>query len=296
MKKNLYSLSRILVITVFVFSSISLQAQKLANVQNNSFPAPEKVVIDGKATEWNNTFQAYNKGTALSYTLANDEKNLYLVVQSASSANNNKIVRGGITFTVNTTGKKKGGATVLYPVVAPMSVASLMQRMNGGQRGGTANAGGMNPEQMMKRADSIMSASNKAELEKFKEIKVKGFPAVTDSLISIYNEHGVKTAAAIDDKGAYTYELAIPLELLGLSTANPKEFNYSITVNGIEISGMNGGGGGFGGGGFGGGGFGGGPGGGFGGGGGGFSGAMSDDMLAMLSAADLSGKYTLVKK
>jgi hypothetical protein len=296
MKNNMYSLSRILVVLALISPSISLKAQKLASIQNSGLLAPARVDIDGKATEWNNTFQAFNKATAISYSVANDERNLYLVVQSTSSANTNKIIRGGITFTVNTSGKKKGGSTVLFPVVTPISVTSLMQKMNGGQRRGGANTSTMTPEEIMKRADSVMAASNKAELEKFKEIKVKGFPAVTDSLLSIYNEQGIKTAAAIDATGAYTYELAIPLQLLGLSADNPKEFNYNIKVNGIEISGMNGGGG-FGGGGFGGGGFGGGPGGGgFGGGGGGFGASMSDEMLAMISAADFWGKYTVVKK
>lgn len=53
-------------------------AQKLPGVQTSSLWAPENLKIDGKTTEWNGTFQAYNKAADIFYTISNDDKNIGL--------------------------------------------------------------------------------------------------------------------------------------------------------------------------------------------------------------------------
>ena len=40
---------------------LSANAQKLPNTQETSLRAPANLKVDGKPTEWNNQFQAYNK-------------------------------------------------------------------------------------------------------------------------------------------------------------------------------------------------------------------------------------------
>ena len=56
--------------------------QRLPNKQEEGFTAPQNVKIDGKATEWQNQFKAYNTATGIYYTVANDSTNLYLVIQA----------------------------------------------------------------------------------------------------------------------------------------------------------------------------------------------------------------------
>lgn len=79
--------------------------QKLPNVQKNSLRAPSTLKIDGKPDEWNN-FQAYNNATQVSYTLCNDDENLYLVIQTRESDVVNKIMGGGIALSIQKSGKK----------------------------------------------------------------------------------------------------------------------------------------------------------------------------------------------
>ena len=89
-----------------IASSLTIaQAQKLSDVQEVSVWA-SAVKVDGKHNEWENNFKATNKSTNLTYTLANDAKNLYLAIQSKDVTNNNKIMLGGISLTVNPSGKK----------------------------------------------------------------------------------------------------------------------------------------------------------------------------------------------
>lgn len=243
-------MKRIYSILIFCFFISSAFAQKLPDVQASNVVAPSNIKIDGKATEWNDTFAAENKRTDIYYTLANDDKNLYLVLKSVSTASASKIIAGGITFNINTQGKKreKDAFSITYP---------LIKRVPGAGRGGQGqNQGGQNrqaggqggfqnrAQQTQQQRDSAALVQRKNQLATVKEIKIAGFKNIKDTLISIYNEYGIKTVGLFDAKGEFVYELAIPLSLLELSINDTKEFVYQIKVNGLSTAGFGGGNGG----------------------------------------------------
>jgi uncharacterized membrane protein YgcG len=292
---------------VLVFLNLALKAQKVPEIQSIAMQAPNNLRIDGKANEWNDTFAADNKRTSLLYNLANDDKNLYLVIKAGGSANINKIMAGGITFNVNADGKKreKESLSITYPLIKRAGRGQQGARQGGFQQGqarGNFGGGGQSnrTQQTTAQRDSASLVQHKTQLAAIKEIKIQGFKSITDSLISIYNEYGIKAAASFNDKGEMIYELAVPLSLLEISIDKPKEFAYQLKVNGLIAFGFggnngggdNGGGNNRGGNNFGGGGGGGGRqgGGGFGGNGGG------NNMQDLMSPTDFWGKYTLIKK
>jgi hypothetical protein len=253
MRINILKFTKIALNTIcFIASSLTVtQAQKLNDVQDVSVWA-SAVKVDGKHNEWENKFKATNKSTNLTYTLANDAKNLYLAIQSKDVTNNNKILLGGISLTVNPSGKKndKEGFKVIYPVInrqrgfgggsnRPVTVsspsgggsASTVVRVQGGP-GGFSRFQDMSPMQR----DSMQRAVARTQIAGAKEIKVFGFKDIQDSLISIYNEYSIKTIASISDEGVFMYELSIPLALLEMSLDEPKEFSYNIKLNGLQIN------------------------------------------------------------
>ncbi|RKR83486.1 hypothetical protein BDD43_3695 [Mucilaginibacter gracilis] len=302
MKRALLFTKTILPVLLIMGINISSKAQKLNAVQTGSLLAPPKVKVDGKIDEWGGDFEAFNKATKLFYTLANDDKNLYLVVKSTDLQNNTKIMGGGVTLTINTANKKKEENA--YSIRFPIVERSLL-------RGIRRPRGASSTTVMDSASMAEAAAARKQAIAAIKEIEVLGFKDITDTLISIYNVYGIKAIAAYDAQGNLQFELSVPLSLLSLSADKPKEFAYNIKVNGIQMGGRrnndgggrnggeggarNGGGGGFGGAG-GGGGFGGGGGGGFGGGGNGGGGNINIAMNDLLSDTDFWGKYTLIKK
>lgn len=254
MRTNILKFAKIALNTIcFIALSLTIaQAQKLSDVQDVSVWA-SAVKVDGKHNEWENNFKAMNKSTNLTYTLANDAKNLYLAIQSKDLTNNNKIMLGGITLTINPSGKKndKESFKVIYPVInrqrGPGGGANrsiTMSSPSGGSgapqevrivQGGPAGFSrfqDMSPAQR----DSLQRARARTQLASAKEIKVFGFKDIADSLISIYNEYSIKTVATISDEGVFMYEASIPLELLEMSADNPKEFSYNIKLNGLQIN------------------------------------------------------------
>src|ERR1700744_1793310 len=89
-------------LVLFTGLCLAAQAQKLKSVQEKGVRPPSNVKIDGKLTEWDDTFQAYNPTVSLYYTIANDDKNLYLVIKSTDQMTSNKIGQAGLSFTINT--------------------------------------------------------------------------------------------------------------------------------------------------------------------------------------------------
>jgi cobalamin biosynthesis Mg chelatase CobN len=212
----------------FICFSLAVNAQRLPETQSNGMWAPSQLKIDGANREWG-AFSAENKRTGLHYTIANDDKNLYLAIMATTNEAVTKIMAGGITFTVNTKGKKKeeDGFSVTYPLVGRTSA-----NRGGGQRMGRQRLSQNKEEQSEKHRDSALTAQRKAQLATVKEIKIAGFKGIADSLISIYNEYGIKAIAKLDEAGAYVYEMAIPLSLLDLTVSDTKELAYQIKLNG----------------------------------------------------------------
>jgi len=264
----------------FCCISIKTYAQKLPDVQSTAVAAPSTIRIDGRNLEWSN-FSAENKRTELLYTIANDDKNLYLALKATAHEVINKIFAGGISFSVNTKGRKREdeAITVTYPIFARNNA----NRGGGGQVGSNRPRMGQNiPEQSQQQRDSISYEQRKIQLANIKEIKIKGFN-IADSLISIYNEYGIKVVGKMDEQKAYFCEVVVPLSLLGLSIGDKKEIAYQIKLNGRQGGNFpmrgNAGGGGFGGGNR-----------------GGFGGSNNNAAQQDLSVAtDFWGKYTIQK-
>ena len=283
MKKLSYSIKKTVFTLMFISVYSTLIAQKPQSVQVGNAWAPAGVKVDGKLKEWGNILKAYNKTVELWYTIANDDKNIYLAIASTNLDNNNKILAGGISFTVNTEGRKK--AKNAFIVTFPMVKRTGGRSGRGGRRGGFGQDDTPDTVAIVLQQNQNLATS--------KEISAIGFAAITDTLISIYNEYGIKAATSIDSKGVFTYELAIPLSLLKIAIGDQKELAYNIKVNGLQLSPSGGFGGGnsFGGGGRNGGGNSGG--GGF---GGGFGSGKSPDATDMMSPTDFWGKYMLAVK
>ncbi len=214
----------IILITIIPFIA---NAQKLPGVQEKSLHAPATVKIDGNLKEWGDDFQAYNKATGIYYTMANDEKNLYFIMRSSDQVINNKFIGGGISITINTTGKKndKNAYVIEYPLVDLAGLRKqVMSLKPTAQTPTTPGMSGM---------DSATVAMRRRALTTIKEIKLTGFAAdVPDQVISVYNGYSIKTAVDYDDKGNLSCEIAIPLKYLHL---NGNAFAYNIKMNGINM-------------------------------------------------------------
>jgi hypothetical protein len=211
-----------LLLSVFVIVAFNVVAQKLPSKQEGSVRAPEKVKIDGKATEW--TFKAYNVATDVFYTMAHDNDNIYLVIKAADESSVRKIISSGITFSVNSIAKKTDalGAVVTYPLFNYKNKPNI----NFLVRSAPADS-----------ADYIVTANNKQFTSMGKFVRVRGIKDV-DTLLSVYNTDGISVASSFDKEGGYTYELAISRKHIAPFVDAQGRFFYTVVLNGLKMDDM----------------------------------------------------------
>lgn len=235
------TLSTILSIILF---SLTVNAQKLPTEQQGSLRAPANIKVDGKATEWDNKFQAFNKHVDFFYNMANDDHKLYLTIQVTEPSVIRRICSAGITVLINKSGKKneKEGMAVTYPVFENNNRFTPMLKYNSSALGSIVNIKNTgiesNSSKQAPLTDSAINVTNKNMAAKAKLIRTSGFKNI-DTLISVYNADGIKATALFDHKMVYTLELSIDLKQLDLSVNNADKFTYELRVNEVEQRGIN---------------------------------------------------------
>lgn len=167
---------------------LSSHAQKLPGVQNLSVWPSADIKIDGKVTEWGDKFQVYNKATLIYYTIANDNENIYLVVKVRYPNVIDKVLRGGISLTLNHSLSKKDASavTVTYPVLQDAEGSTVINLFN--TKFGVLSTDG---------EDNSLNGLNQALAAKSKSIGIAGIKAIPDEEISVYNDLGIKAASSL---------------------------------------------------------------------------------------------------
>jgi len=218
--------------------AVNVYAQKQPQIQEASVYAPANVKIDGKLNEWQNPFvniqkylSAFNSSSRIYYTMANDEKNLYLTVRGLGNGVSKKLLAGGMTLTISHAEKNKrakdpSNVAITFPMPQDSkTTAEIMTEINQIQDyldDTVANR---------KDIDTVNAIANKMANNAVKEIGVAGVKEISDPAISVYNTEGIKAAMQFIKVQA-AIEIAIPLKYLGLPANNPT-FSYNIRIDAV---------------------------------------------------------------
>lgn len=168
--------------------------------------------IDGNLNDWNDSLKHYNENTGFSFNISNNKDYLYLAIKSQDKKNLSRILARGISFSVNTEGKKKPGQTVVFPVF---------------------DRGSQLPKPANVKTEGQVQKNQEQILSKIKQIKVYGFADVLDGAISLQNTYGISAAANFDAQDNMVIEIAIPFRLLKISNIKDP-ISCLIEINGIK--------------------------------------------------------------
>lgn len=106
---------------LFFVATLTTVFQVLAG--NNQSTYKSQVIVDGVNTEWKSPLPRFNKSTGLSYDIANDEKNIYMIVRVADTTSQRQILQNGLEVWINQDGKKKNTTGITYPMAADKAKA-----------------------------------------------------------------------------------------------------------------------------------------------------------------------------
>ncbi|MBS1504057.1 MAG: hypothetical protein JST32_18460 [Bacteroidetes bacterium] len=208
-----------IILTVQLMSSTAKAQDKAGQLQ----PPPQNVTVDGDIREWGDSLRYYNAGTKINFSLANDKVNLYMAVRINDYTEQTRIINSGLTFSIDTRGKKKESYSITYPLGGDKSLLRIGLKR--------ADDGGLTPEDQ--------SELEHAKLTTLRQIKVKGFKDVEGDLITTSNTYGIKADFNFDKDGYLVYELAIPLKFFPGEDTAKNEWAFNFKVNGITEPGRN---------------------------------------------------------
>ena len=220
MKRSGLKALQLLFTAQLILVAHTVKCQNLPGVQKGSMYTTN-IKVDGVATELGNNFKAFNKATDIYYTMANDEDNLYLIVQTKYNDITDKILRGGITLTISQTKNKKEFTSITFPDLNS-SDESLITNMF---------ARKVIVKREKKGADVEVDDLNKTFEAHSKLIKIFTNKENADAEISVYNEEGIRAASKFNSQLVYTYELSVPIKFLSLPANGAEKFSYNIKIN-----------------------------------------------------------------
>lgn len=202
------NLKKISLLILSLISGRLLYAQEVE--ENIRMVKPFKA--DGISNEWNEPLNEYNDATKLAFALANDDKNLYIIIESLDPQTTFSVLRGGITLNINTAGKKKDGMKLTFPLM---------------ERPPMPKEGEEHHEHTALYPDKEMH--DQAMMNK--SIRVAGFKNIPNGELPAINHDGIETGMSIHPNRDLIYELSIPLAQLQIGLDLKKPLVYNIKIN-----------------------------------------------------------------
>ncbi len=83
---------------------------------NNNSMYKTDVTVDGLNTEWKSPLSNYNKITGINYDVANDERNIYIIVRVTDTTSIRQVRQYGLEVWINKDGKKNNTTGINYPM------------------------------------------------------------------------------------------------------------------------------------------------------------------------------------
>lgn len=207
--------------TVFNLAVMSpLLIIKAVNAQNNTatlMPPPPNTIIDGNVKEWGDSLRYYNKEKKINFSIANTKDTLYMAIRVNDRSEQRKILRAGITFSIDPKGKKKETFSITFPLNVDGSTPKPDFHKDD------------NGEITEQDRDELM----RQQLTTLRGIKVAGFKDVEYEMITTANTYGIRAAVNYDDNEYLVCEAAIPLSFFHVDDLYKNEWAFNFKVNGL---------------------------------------------------------------
>jgi len=182
-------------------------------------PPPKNIVIDGVIKEWGDSLRYYNPEMKINFSLANSKDTLYMAIRIADRSEQRRILKAGLTFSIDPKGKKKEAYSITFPVSVlggSLQVPDLRQ-----EEGGDITQA--DRDELMRERITTMRG-----------IKVVGFKDIEGDMITTSNTYGFQTAVNYDDKGDLICEAAIPLRFFHDADISKNEWSFNFRINGLQ--------------------------------------------------------------
>jgi len=179
---------------------------------------PANITIDGDIKEWGDSLRYFNAEKMINYSLANSKDTLYMAVRVNDRSEQARILRAGLTFSIDTKGKKKETFSITFPLDVGGGIA-----LSGVMKDETGDITQQDRDELMHE-----------RLTTLRGIKVVGFKDIEGDMITTSNTYGIQVAVNYDEKNYLVCEAAIPLKFFHDDNPTKNEWAFDFKINGIQ--------------------------------------------------------------
>jgi hypothetical protein len=162
------------------------------------------VKIDGDCTDWPSPYPNYDAKAMVAYATSNDATNLYITVQTGDPLTQIKILKQGMSVSVDTGGRREATFIINYPLMNNDDLSELFAPSDD-QKPGSG------PSKLSRQFDQKLRKS----AENSNQYTLEGFPGCNGGfLVSQTAPCGIEVKLSIDEYKQLVWEAVIPLKAL----------------------------------------------------------------------------------
>jgi len=164
----------------------------------------EPIVIDGDSKDWPSPYPNYDAKAMVAYATSNDRRNLYITMETGDEMTQMKILKQGMTVSIDTNGKKDAEFSISYPLQndnEPMDVGKAGYGVKKGEQ----------QHSLEKKMEQRISKN----AEGATQLSLDGFKGCNGGFMTTQtNPCGIKVIAKIDEYKELVWEAVIPFKAL----------------------------------------------------------------------------------
>lgn len=215
MKNNCAYLIGLFVIAICSKAS----AQTVAELSTLKAPVAP-ITVDANLADWGDSLKYYSEDTGEHFAFTNDKDNLYFAVKLEDLAQAMRVLKAGLTLSIDPKGKKKPSYSITFPVnTQPGTVNKPLQ---------TNSLNGVTQADRDELHRELITSLRGIKLEGFNQKDIEG------DMITTSNTYGIKTAIDYDAKGNLICEAAIPLKFFNIDPKSKNEWSFDVKMNAIS--------------------------------------------------------------
>lgn len=196
---------------IFVFSALVLFASCGAMKKGGKTPKAvagtwqaQPIKIDGDCTDWPSPYPNYDAKAMVAYATSNDAENLYITIQTGDPLTQIKILKQGMSVSIDTGGRKDARFTINYPLQNDDDLSELFAQSAGDKKDGT-------PSHLSRQFDQKLKKS----VDNSTQYSLEGFGSCNGGyMVSQTAPCGIKIKMSIDEYRQLVWEAVIPFTAL----------------------------------------------------------------------------------
>jgi hypothetical protein len=162
------------------------------------------IVIDGDSKDWPSPYPNYDSKAMVAYATSNDKYNLYITLESGDEMTQMKILKRGLTVSIDTGGKKEPEFSINYPLENDNDPLEFPKKED--MPKGESKTAFMDKQMGSKIKKSVVDAN---------QLSLSGFIMGNGGfMVSQSSASGIKVMVKIDEYNELVWEAVVPFKAI----------------------------------------------------------------------------------